>query len=140
VPAVPPISRSADTLSLDSVRSRWPEVLDIVAKKKRVLREALGRATPSSLGDGSLTLEVANQVDLEGLERGRSAVADAIAEIWGQRIQVVLRTNLADVTALPAEPQRLDRRGDAQERLQVYRSKDQALDTAAELLDLELTD
>jgi hypothetical protein len=67
-------------------------------------------------------------------------VADAIAELWGQRIQVALRTNLGDVPAQPPEPQRLDRRGDAQERLQVYRSKDQALDTAAELLDLELTD
>jgi hypothetical protein len=34
----------------------------------------------------------------------------------------------------------MDKQGDRQERLQVYRSKDQALDTAAELLDLELTD
>jgi len=41
---------------------------------------------------------------------------------------------LAKLAAMP------DGDGSMQERLQVYRSKDQALDTAAELLDLELTD
>jgi hypothetical protein len=51
-----------------------------------------------------------------------------------------LRLKGADAPAQQAEPRRLNQKGDRQERLQVYRSKDQALDTAADLLDLELTD
>lgn len=111
-----------------------------MGRKKRVLREALSRAVPDSLRDGALTLEVANAIDLEGLERSRSTISEAIAELWGQRTPVVLAAKASELPTPAAEPQRLDQRGDRQERLQGYRAKDQALDTAAELLDLELTD
>jgi hypothetical protein len=39
-----------------------------------------------------------------------------------------------------AEPVRLDPRSDRDERLRSYRAKDPALNQAAELLDLELTE
>ena len=130
----------AAPMSLESLRARWDEILDVFGKKKRVLREALGRAGLNSLADGALTLDVATPMDLEGLERAQSTIADAIAEIWGQRIQVVLRSRGPGTAPAAAVQQRLDKRGDRNERLQVYRSKDQALDTAADLLDLELTD
>jgi hypothetical protein len=105
-----------------------------------VLREALSRATPVSLADGALTIDVASPMDFEGLERVRSTISETVGELWGQRVQVVLRALGTDAAPPHADSQRLDKRGDRQERLQVYRSKDQALDTAAELLDLELTD
>ena len=38
----------------------------------------------------------------------------------------------------PAEPKRMDRSQDREERLRAYRSKDAALDAMAEALDLEL--
>ena len=129
------------SVSLEGIRVRWTDLLDAVARKKRVmLRDALGRSAAVSFADGALTIEAATPMDLEGLERGRSSISEAAAEVWRQQIQVVLRSRAAESAAPPSEPQRLDKRGDRQERLQVYRSKDQALDTAADLLDLELTD
>src|SRR6185436_11117746 len=111
-PADPPTMRDA-SVSLDAIRARWSELLDSVAKKKRVmLRDALGRSLPVSLADGALTIEAATAMDLEGLERGKSSIVDAVAEIWGQKIQVILRSKSVETAPPPAESQRLDKRGD----------------------------
>jgi DNA polymerase-3 subunit gamma/tau len=137
----PPTMRDAGAvITFEGLRGCWAEVLDAFGKKKRILREALGRSSLVSLADGALTLDVANPIDLEGLERARSVIADAIAETCGQRIQVVLHARGQEIAPPASGSQRLDQKGDRQQRLQVYRSKDQALDTAADLLDLELTD
>ncbi len=134
------VGKSGGSLTLESLRARWSEVLELVGRKKRIMRESLARAIPVALADGALTLEVASHPEVESLERGSSTVAEAIAELWGQRIRVVLLAK-GGVSLPPVpEPQRLDQRGDREGRLQAYRAKDQALDTAAELLDLELTD
>jgi len=141
-PAPPPPRPSAGPvtgdLSLEAITDRWPQILDLIARKKRMLRESLAHATPARLADGALHLAVEGAVHLEGLDRGKSAIAEAVAEATGQKVRVVLGSELAAPGV--DEPARLDPRSDRAERLRTYRGKDPALDTAAELLDLELTE
>ena len=136
-PADPPTAVPGE-ITLSLLRQRWPDVAEAVGRKKRLLRETVDRAMPVELGHGAVALSVEGAAHLDHLERERVAVADAIAELFGVRLQVVLRAASGAVTS--PERERLDQRSDRQERLQVYRGKDPALDTAADLLDLELTD
>jgi DNA polymerase-3 subunit gamma/tau len=126
-------------LNLESIKDRWSQVLDLVAKKKRVVRESLAHATPVRVADGALHLAVSDAGHLDGLDRARSVIAEAVADATGHKVRVVLESAAARVPAA-VEPERLDQQGDRAERLRTYRGKDQALDTAAELLDLELTE
>ena len=81
-----------------------------------------------------------SEVHLDGLERSRGVVADAIGSVMGTIVQVVYQTvgRGGSDAVTPAEPERMDRNRDREERLRTYRSKDAALDAMAEALDLEL--
>ena len=105
-----------------------------------MLRESLSHATPAALTDGALHLAVNGALHLEGLDRSKSVVADAVSEVTGHKVRVVLEVSAAAPRAPEPEAARLDPTSDKEQRLRLYRSKDQALDTAADLLDLELTE
>ncbi len=118
---------------------RWEEVVEAVGQKSRMLREALAHATPLVEGE-TLALDVSgSDVHLQGLENGRKAIEAAARSVTGASVRVVVRP--AGPAAGPGgagEPRRLNRDLERDERLQRYRSKDAALDAAADALDLEL--
>ena len=127
-------------LSLDAVKSRWGEILETVARKKRMLSESLAHAAPATLLDGVLQISVDGAMHLEGLGRNRSLMAEAVAAVTGHTIRIELAPPVATERTREPETARLDPRSDRDERLRLYRAKDKALDTAADLLDLELTE
>jgi hypothetical protein len=105
-------------------------------------REALTHATPAAVAEDEVTFEVSDsEVHLEGLERSRDLVAEAIADVVGKSVRIVYRAAAEQRPQAPApEPKRLDRDGDRDERLKHYRAKDGSLDAVADALDLELLD
>jgi len=137
-----PASRSAGPLTLEALAAAWPAVVEAVGSKRRMVREALGHATPAAVEGKRVTFEVSDsEVHLEGLERSRAVLADAIEEVLGSAVDVAYRSaSQPAATPSPAEPKRLDREGDREERLRQYRAKDGSLDAVADALDLELLD
>lgn len=127
-------------LTLEGLTEAWPAILATVGEQRRVVREALGHAVPASVAGSDVTLEVSDsEVHLEGLERSRALVAEAIATVMGQPVRISYRPASGSGEAEPpANSARLDREADREERLRQYRSTDPALDAVAEALDLEL--
>ncbi|MSR05918.1 MAG: DNA polymerase III subunit gamma/tau [Gemmatimonadetes bacterium] len=127
-------------LSLSAVQARWPEVLNAVAKKNRMLREALAHAAPAALADDTLHLAVDGMGDVDGLDQRRPVIAEAVAQVTGRKLRITIGAAAGAAPVAAPEPVRLDPKGDRDERLRLYRAKDKSLDTAADLLDLELTE
>ncbi len=136
--AAPPHSPISGPLTLEALSERWPAVVDAAGRRRRLVREALSHAAPAAVEGGQVTLEVSDcEVHLEGLERSRDLVVEAIGEVTGKRAQVVYRPAAGEV-APQNNARRLDRGADRDERLKAYRAKDASLDALADALDLEL--
>jgi len=61
-----PMSAASGSSAADSLRARWPEVLEAVKRERRVAWMILSNATVDSLEDGVLTLRFAREGDLKG--------------------------------------------------------------------------
>ena len=120
---------------------RWPEVVEAVGQKSRMLREALSHAAVAIEGD-VVVLEVAgSEVHLQGLENGRKTIEAALQQVLGKATRV--RVQPASSPQSPPggsdePPRRMSRDAEREERLQRYRAKDPGLNAAADALDLEL--
>jgi hypothetical protein len=139
VEATPRPARSV-SLTLDSLLGAWEDVVERVGRRRRMVREALAHARPVAVSGDNVVLEVTDsEVHLEGLERSRDLIAEAIASVVAQPVKLTYRSAAApsDDTAAD-QPRRLSREADRDERLKQYRTKDPALDAVAETLDLEL--
>lgn len=132
---------AAGDLSLESLTAAWSQVIHAVGQKRRMVREALGHATPTSAKDGVVELEVSEcEVHLEGLERNRAVISESIEDVVGVRVKKLeYKSRPADSTApLPPSPGRLDHDADQEQRLERHRQSDPGLDAIAEALDLEV--
>jgi hypothetical protein len=130
-------------LSPKGLARAWSKIVSEVGRRRRTVRESLAQARPVAVEGDRVVLDVSHgEAHLEGLERTRRAIQDAIEAVTGHRVQLTFRS--ADETdapdAEPAEngPTRLHDAADRVERFRGYRSKDPALDAAADVLDLEL--
>jgi DNA polymerase III gamma/tau subunit len=122
------------------VLGRWPEIVEAVAGKKRVLKEALSEASVS-MESGAVVLVASSEVHLEGLANGKALIREVIEAVTGQAVEVVVRAAGRPEAAGGEEgPRRLNADRERQERLSRYRAKDPGLDAAVEALDLELLD
>lgn len=134
-------SEGAGELSLDSLAAGWSQVIESVGRQRRMAREALGHATPTSVNQGVIELEVSEcEVHLEGLERNRAVITKCIEDVTGGAVtNLVYKARPADSTERPAPPPtRLDRNADQKEQLKRHRESDPGLDAFAEALDLEV--
>ncbi len=137
----PRASASGGTVTIERVRAEWPAILEAVGNRRRVVREALGNATPVSIAENVIAIEVSDSdVHLDGLERTRKLVTDAVCETMGQSdLSVVYRSPDATQASDSQEtPIRRNAESDRVDRLQRYRKLDPALDSMADALDLEL--
>ena len=106
-----------------------------------MVREALSHATPISVVDGLVALEVSDcEVHLEGLERNKEMIRQSIEDIAGIKAKSLeCIPKQLDSQALHNEPPaRLDRSTDQEERLKHHRRLDPGLDALAKALDLEV--
>jgi DNA polymerase-3 subunit gamma/tau len=125
------------------LRARWPEVVEAIRGRRPLVAAALEHATPAGVEGTTVTLGVSDSdVHLEGLERNRAEVETGLQTVFGARLRVAYRPAGAGTEAAPpaTETRRRDQQADRGERLKAYRAKDQALDTMADALDLELLD
>ena len=158
--APPPIRRSAESASanapapvapatrqplkaeftLDGLLQAWPEVVIAAREQSRFLGEALAAAQPKAVAPPSLTLVVpdANPMHLEALDRQRDAVERLISEAVGAPVTLSIADPSATSGAPPVRTRRLSEAESRAERLKLLRSRDPALEAAAETLDLEV--
>jgi DNA polymerase-3 subunit gamma/tau len=127
-----------------ALRSRWTEVVEAIRGRRPLVAAALQHVVPVGIHGGTVTLGVVAESDvhLEGLERSRAEVESGLLAVFGVRLRVAYQPAGPGgaAEARPAESRRLDQQADRGERLRAYRAKDQALDTMADALDLELLD
>lgn len=135
----PPTATVEGPLTIEHLHAQWPAVLDEVAQRRRMLREALTDAVPVALDGDELVVEVGGRAaHVEGLARSSAVVAAAIEAVVGRRVRPTFRSAGSKPSAAVPQARRLDHAADRERRLQLYREKDPALDAAAEALDLEL--
>ena len=130
----------ASPLSLESLRADWPEVVAAVRSQSRFLGEALAASQPATLDLPWLTVVMAepNQLFADRLHQEAGKVEEVLSRSLGQPVR--LRITAAPGTDAPSKPRRMSDSSLKAERLREFRSKDPALDTAADALDLEIVD
>jgi len=117
-------------------------VVEVVRTRRPLVAAALEHVSPAAVDGLEIRLTVtASDVHLEGLERNRGEIEAGLRAVFGAELQARFGPAAeAESTGRGAAPQRLDQQKDRGERLKAYRAKDQALDTLADALDLELLD
>ena len=128
-------------LTLEAIRARWPDILEAVGRRRRMVREALLHAVPASVNGDAVVLEVIeSEVHMEGLEKSRSVVTESITEVMGARVARVVYTPVGSGGEASSVPpvSRLNRDADHEERLRYCRQADPGLNAIAEALDLEV--
>ncbi len=139
-PAPKPAPRAA--LDLNVLCERWGEVVDRVRSMGRpMLVSALEHALPvavSAHGTITVQLEKPNEIFEKTIESGAAEVIAALAGTFDGATKVVVRRVEQPSTPVADAPKRLTEDQARQERAQMLRKKDPALDAAIEELDLEL--
>jgi len=131
-----------DSVSLDAISAAWPAMVMAVRSHSRFLGEAFAATEPAELDLPWLTVVMRepNQLFAERLLQEAGKVEEVLSRSLGQPVR--LRVNAAEAPAgtPPGKPRRLSESSLKAERLREFRSKDPALDTAADALDLEIVD
>jgi DNA polymerase-3 subunit gamma/tau len=138
--ASPPPRVPASPPSLESLRASWPAVVAAVRTHSRFLGEALAASEPATLELPWLTVAMAepNQLFADRLHQEAGKVEEVLSRSLGQAVR--LRVTAHPGSGSPSKPRRMSDSSLKAERLREFRSKDPALDTAADALDLEIVD
>jgi DNA polymerase-3 subunit gamma/tau len=138
--AAPPDSTARLVPSLEAIRAGWPAIVVAGRIQSRFLGELLASVDPSDLAMPwlTVTLREANQLFAERLEQEAAKVEEILTRSLGQPVR--LRVALPASEGPPTPPRRLSDSNIKADRLREFRSKDPALDTAADALDLEIVD
>ncbi|HJR67366.1 MAG TPA: DNA polymerase III subunit gamma/tau [Gemmatimonadaceae bacterium] len=135
-----PAPRAA--LDLNVLCERWGDIVDRVRSTGRpMLVSALEHALPvavSAQGTITVQLEQPNEIFEKTIESGAPEVLSAVAGTFDGVTKLVVRRVEQPTVATPDVPKRLTEDQARQERAQMLRKKDPALDAAIEALDLEL--
>jgi DNA polymerase-3 subunit gamma/tau len=136
-----PLSRGpADPPTLESLRAGWPEVVAALRVHSRFLGEALAASEPAALELPWLTVVMAepNPLFADRLHQEAGKVEEVLSRSLGQPVRLRVTSGLG--SGPPSKPRRMSDSSLKAERLREFRSKDPALDTAADALDLEIVD
>ncbi|HUL03742.1 MAG TPA: DNA polymerase III subunit gamma/tau [Gemmatimonadales bacterium] len=143
-PSTPPVPLPASPvpekgpLTLDRLRSLWPQLVVDARARSPILGALVAAAEAASVEDTMVTIRLLddNPVHAEGLERQR----DVLTQLVGRYVNGAVRFRLG--TAVPqgarARPARITEDSARVERLAHLRGKDPSLDAAVDALDLEL--
>jgi len=162
-PAARPLSPVPRPLSLEAARAAWPAILDALrADRKRFIAEALQEAEIAAVDGTTLLVRpmTANPLVPDTITGKRAAVVAAAAQVLGAGVDVALFADTplppppadepgpeAEASGPPVPPspappvpkaQRITTAGARAERARALRGKDPALDSAMDVLDLEL--
>jgi DNA polymerase-3 subunit gamma/tau len=139
VPASPTTAKLAP--SIEAIRAGWPAIVVAARVQSRFLGELLASVEPAELVLPwlNVVMREPNQLFAERLEQEATKVEEILSRSLGQPVR--LRVTLAaPPDGPPPAKQRLSDASIKADRLREFRSKDPALDTAADALDLEIVD
>jgi len=127
---------------LNAVTGRWDE---LVARAKQSGKALLGAALESSAphaitkaGDLTIRLDEPNDFHAKAIEQAKGELLAILAE-WFAGVRDI-RVHREDVAATPEKPARLTDEMAKSQRTSALRKKSKLLDTAIEVLDLEIAD
>jgi DNA polymerase-3 subunit gamma/tau len=134
-----PGPRSDPAAPLPSLDAAWPEIVAEVRTRSRFLGEALAGTTPGPIEGSALPLVLAesNPLFAERIQLQAAAVEEVIQRHTGQPLRIRVTVGEGEPALKPRPITESSLRAD---RLRSFRSKDPALDTAADALDLEIVD
>jgi hypothetical protein len=113
-----------------------------VRNHSRFLGEAFAATEPAELDLPWLTVHMreSNQLFTERLLQEAAKVEEVLSRSLGQPVRLRVTAGQTPAGAAPTKPRRMSESSLKAERLREFRSKDPALDTAADALDLEIVD
>ncbi len=141
-PQTPSPKAKAGGLSDETLASVWPDIIATATRQSPMLGQALGQATATLVGPGTVALEFGPESALfqDGASRQQAAIETILGAALGSNVKV----RVGGGSAAPSAPERKSKRLSAEEirseRLDQLRTKDPALDAAVNALDLELVD
>jgi DNA polymerase III subunit gamma/tau len=137
LPASPP-----DSVSLDAISAAWPAMVMAVRSHSRFLGEAFAATEPAELDLPWLTVVMRepNQLFIDRLLEEAPKVEEVLSRSLGQPVRLRVTGGQSPAGAGPTKPKRMSESSLKAERLREFRSRDPALDTAADALDLEIVD
>ncbi len=140
-PARPPAS-PASPPTIEAIRAAWPAVVAAVRNQTRFLGEALAASEPAALELPWLTVVMAepNPLLADRLHQEAGKVEEVLSRSLGEPVRLRVTSSQASSAVPAAKPRRMSESSLKAERLREFRSKDPALDTAADALDLEIVD
>lgn len=127
-------------LTLEALAAAWPDLTQVAKDQSRFLGEAVNAARPAAISGSVVTLNLAdhNPIHFEALGHQRPAVEKLLSDAAGRPITIVVTQGDADTAAAPPVRRRLSESEARAERLKVLKTRDPALEAAAESLDLEV--
>lgn len=137
----PPTSLPASRLpTLESIRAAWPAIVAALRAQSRFLGEALAASEPATIEPPWLTVTMSqpNPLFADRLHEEAGKVEEVLSRSLGEPIR--LRVTSVPPPGGPSKARRMSESSLKAERLREFRSKDPALDTAADALDLEIVD
>ncbi|MGE0442616.1 MAG: DNA polymerase III subunit gamma/tau [Gemmatimonadales bacterium] len=129
-------------LELDGLVRVWPDVVARARSRSPLLGTVVESLTPVAATDDSVTLSVGGEDVahmLEGAQRQQRAIAELLAGATGKRLAVHFGEEPRG-DARRERPKRLSEKDLKEEKLRELRTRDTALDAAADALDLEIVD
>ncbi|HMH56663.1 MAG TPA: DNA polymerase III subunit gamma/tau [Gemmatimonadales bacterium] len=128
--------------ALDAISAAWPAMVMAVKAHNRFLGEAFAATEPVELELPLLTVVMRepNPLFAERLLQEAGKVEEVLTRSLGQPVRLRVTAAPAIQEASPSKPRRMSESSLNAERLREFRSKDPALDTAADALDLEIVD
>src|SRR5687767_1877757 len=146
-PAVQPSNRPAvepskQGLTLETLRSAWPDILTVAGERSRLLGQSLAATTPVAAAGSEIRLSArADQgMLIEGVRRQIGVVEELLSARFLEPVKVRLVVEDRPDEAPAGPPKRMTSEVLRAERLERIRRMDPALDTAANELDLEIVD
>jgi DNA polymerase III subunit gamma/tau len=127
-------------LTLESLTQAWPDLTQVAREQSRFLGEAVAAARPAGLEGSvvSLVLPDGNPIHIEALGHQRGAVETLLSVAAGRPLTIALAQSGSALPAAPPARRRLSESEARAERLKVLKTRDPALEAAAESLDLEV--
>ena len=137
-----PPAPNPQTLSLETLRSAWPDILRAAGDRSRLLGQSLAATTPVVASGGEIRLSArADQgMLIEGVRRQIGLVEELLGARFLEPVKVRLVVEDRPDDAPAGPPKRMTSEVLRAERLERIRRMDPALDTAANELDLEIVD
>jgi DNA polymerase III subunit gamma/tau len=142
LPASPPPRLPASPPTIEAIRAAWPAIVAATRAHSRFLGEALAATQPAALELPWLTVLMPepNALFADRLEEEAGKVEEVLSRSLGESVRLRVSTGQGAGGPAPAKPRRMSESSLKAERLREFRSKDPALDTAADALDLEIVD